>query len=111
MGAQRAWGLSVGHGEGARVPGAPIGAQVSRQEPDAQRWLSQTRPFRLCQGLKTPFMLTINSQSELFPLLIEAEAGAQSGEVHGHELSGSSEVQVVLCLHAVCRVHVTMHFL
>ena len=56
-------------------------------------------------------MLTINSQSELFPLLIEEEAGAQSGEVHGHKLSGSSEVQVVLCLHAVCRVHVTMHFL
>lgn len=45
---------------------------------------SQTRPFRLCQALKTPFMPTINSQSELFPLLIEAEAGAQSGEVHGH---------------------------
>lgn len=97
MGAQRAWGLSVGHEEGASVPGAPTGAQVSCQE--------------LCQGLKTPFMLTINSQSELFPLLIEAEAGAQSSEVHGHELSGSSEVQVVLCLHAVCRVHVTMHFL
>ena len=42
--AQRAWGLSVGHGEGAGVPGAPTGAQVSYQEPGAQRRLSH----RLC---------------------------------------------------------------
>lgn len=83
MGAQRAWGLSVGHGEGASVPGAPTGAQVSCQEPGAQRRLSHRLPFRLCQGLKTPFMLTINSQSELFPLPPEGEADVQSGEVHG----------------------------
>lgn len=80
MGAQRAWGLSVSQGEGTSVPEAPcwcLGPVLGVGCIGVTEALFL--PFKLCQGLRTPFILTLNAKSKLFALLTKEEAEVHRG--------------------------------
>lgn len=80
VGAQRAWGLSVSEGEGTSVPEAPcwcLGPVLGVGCTEVTEALFL--PFKLCQGLRTPFILTLNAKSKLFSLLTEEEAEVHRG--------------------------------